>query len=312
MQQQPLQMGSREWLLMFILAFIWGGSFIAVEIALEELPSLSIVTFRVGGAALALYIFTKVSKISIVFPEGAQVRTILSGMLLLALFNNALPFTAIVWGQTQIDAGLASILNATMPFFTAFIAHFSVKEERITVTSFLGTVLGFFGVAVIFSGTLGSNGASTGLLGQLSVLAGACSYGIAAVIGRKLVKHGVQPVTMALGQLSMATIILLPVSLVYDEPWVLSFPSVSVWVALVVLAVACSALAYVLYFRLIQAAGATNTSFITLLIPAFAILMGIVMFGETFHSTHGYGLMLIACGMAVMDGRIIKKLQFST
>ncbi len=306
--QTPIQMGAKEWTLMFVLAVIWAGSFIAVEIALTALPPFTIVMFRISVAAIALYLVIKASGIPLKLPSNVSLAVLLGAFLLLGLFNNVLPFVLIVWGQTSVDAGLASILNATMPFFTTFMAHVLTKDEKISLQKLVGITAGFIGVLIIFLPTI-STSVQTGIWEQLAILGAACSYGFATIMGRRYIRYGLLPLHIAFGQLALAACVIIPIAMLFDKPWQLEVPEFSVWVALFVYALLCSALAYVLYFKLLQTAGATNVSFITLLVPGFAILLGVVLLGEAFYSYQGFGLAFITLGLLIMDGRIIKKIR---
>ncbi len=292
----------RDWALLISLAAIWGTSFLVIKIALTALPIFTIVTLRVGLAAIALYGGARAMGIRLKTPEGVRVKAIIGAFLVLALFNNVVPFTLIVWGQTHISVTLASILNATMPLFTVFLAHFLVRGEHLTLRRLLGVVIGFLGVVTVIAPT--ASEALTGdFWGQLAMLGAACSYGFSVVMARRFSRFGLHSVHIALGQMLVATLFMVPVALIVDQPWRLDMPGGDVWAAVGVLAFLCSALAYVLYFKLIGSAGATNASLVTLLVPAFAIFMGVTLLGETFELEQALGLGLIATGLLVLDGR---------
>jgi len=301
----PHHMGAREWFLLIFLSAIWGTSFLVIKVALTALPPFTIVMFRVGFATMGLYVAARLLGIKYEKPAGVLTISIVGAFLLLALFNNVVPFSLIVWGQDQISTTLASILNATMPLFTVFLAHFFAPDERISARKLAGVIIGFFGVvAVILPTARETLGGS--FWGQMAMLGAACSYGMAAVMARRFNRFGLLPFHIALGQVGIATFIMIPVAMVVDEPWRLPMPGANVWAALLVLSLVCSAFAYVLYFRLIKTAGATNASLVTLLVPVVAILLGVSLLGEIFAAEQALGLALIALGLLTIDGRPYK------
>jgi len=299
----PAQMGLKEWTMLGLLSVLWGASFFSIEIVVKELPPLTIVNIRVGLAALVLYAYMRIAGIVPPFRGRSDRGMVFLAFVLMAIFNNIVPATLIVWGQTHITSSLASILNATMPLFTVFMAHFFVSGERLSLNRLLGVLVGFSGVVLIV-GPAALAGMLSGVAGQLAILGAAFSYSIAVVIGRRFVGLGIIPVQMAFGQASTAALILLPVTLVVDQPLALPVPSLGVILALISLATFSTALAYLLYFRLIAEAGATNASLVTLLIPVVATSLGVGFLGEIFEPAHGIGLLLIAFGLMLIDGRI--------
>lgn len=305
---QQSHMTARQWLMLCLLSVMWGASFFAVGLAVDVLPPLTIVGMRAGLAALALLVFLRMRGLSLPGVGTGRAGTIWLVLMLMGLLNNIIPMSLITWGQTQISSSLASILNATTPLFTVFVAHFFIAEERLTLRRLSGVVLGFLGVIVIIGPESVQNGLSGGLMGKLAILGAALSYAMAAVVGRRVVGLGLKPLQTAFGQLTMAAFILVPAALVHDQPWTLPVPPVSVWLALVSLAVVSTALAYLLYFRLIAEAGATNASLVTLMIPVVATSLGIAFLGERLGVAHVAGIALIGLGLMVIDGRVIARL----
>ncbi len=289
-----------------VLAVVWGASFFSIEIAVTELPPLTIVSVRVGLAALVLYTYMLVTRVRLPFSGRADWRTVVFAIMLMGVFNNIIPSGLIVWGQTHITSSLASILNATMPLFTVFMAHFFTQDEPLTPGRLVGVLVGFSGVVFIV-GPYALQGLLSGVAGQLAVLGAAFSYAIAVVIGRRFVRLGLAPVQMAFGQALAAAVIVTPAALVIDQPYLLPLPSWQVVVALVSLATISTAFAYLLYFRLIAEAGATHASLVTLMIPVVASALGISFLGEVFEPTHGIGLLLIGFGLLLIDGRLTKR-----
>jgi len=218
----------------------------------------------------------------------------------MGLLNNALPFSLLFWGQTQIPSGLAAILNATTPLFTVLIAHCATADERLNAGRVAGLTFGLAGVVAMIGPdalhALGRNVAA-----QLACLAAAVSYGFAAVYGRRF--RGEPSLRVAAGQLTASSALLLPVALIVDRPWTVALPSATALLAVVALATLSTALAYVIFFRILSRAGATAISLVTFLIPVSAILLGTLILREQLAARHLVGMIAIALGLAAIDGR---------
>ena len=294
-------MGAREWLLLIALSVLWGGSFFFNALAVAELPTLSVVLGRVALAAAALWLLIATSGRYRV-PEA---RTWLA-FAVMGFLNNVVPFTLIVWGQTRIGAGLASILNATTPLASVVLAHWLIAGERLTPARLAGVLAGLAGVTVM----IGADAlAELGLevLAQLAVVAAAVSYAIAGIYGRRF--RDTPPLVTAAGQLGASTLMLLPVVLVVDRPFELAPPAPVTWGAVLGLALASTALAYVIYFRLLASAGPTNLLLVTFLIPVSAVLLGTGILGESIAPRQLAGMALIGLGLAAIDGRPLAALR---
>lgn len=289
-------MTAMNWLVLAVLSILWGGSFLFVELALQGLPVLTIVWLRVAGGAglLALWL----ALFGPGFPKGRQNWRALGVM---GLLNNAVPFTLLVMAQGQITGGLASILNATTPLWTVLVAHVFTRDERITKAKAVGLGLGFSGVLVIAGG-----GEAASLWAVAACLGAALSYGLSGVWGRRFKAMGLAPLQVAFGMLASAALILLPLWVMIDRPWAMDLPAMRPLGAVAALAVLSTALAYILYFRLLAQAGAVMLSLVTFLIPASAIALGVVVLGEPVLPRHLAGLALILLGLLAMDGRIAK------
>jgi drug/metabolite transporter (DMT)-like permease len=293
-------MGPLEWALLLALSVLWGGSFFFTALAVRELPPLTIVALRVGLAALLL--LTVGRFLGVALPRDRRVR---AAFLAMGLLNNAVPFCLIVWGQTHIASGLAAILNVTTPLATVVVAHLLTPDEKMTGNRLAGVLVGLLGVAVMLGPSL-LGGLGANLLAQLACLAAAISYACAGVYGRRFQRMGVPPMTTATGQVTASTVLLLPVALAVDQPWTLAAPSLVTWGAVLGIAALSTALAYVLYFRILATAGATNLLLVTFLIPVSAILLGAVVLGERLAALQLIGMALIAAGLAAIDGRLLR------
>ncbi len=294
-------MGPVEWVLLVVLAILWGGSFFFGKLALAEVPPFTIVFVRVCLAAVALHV--------IVLASGLRMPTSLSTWAMfftMGALNNLIPFSLIFWGQTQIPSGLASILNSTTPLFTVVLAHFLTRDERLTANRVAGVLFGVAGVAVMI-GSDALAGLGVHVLAQVAVLGAAFSYACAGIFGRRF--QGTPPLITAAGQVTGTSLMMLPIMLAVDRPWTLPMPGLRTWGAMVGLALLCTAVGYVIYFRILAKAGATNLLLVTFLIPVSALLLGTWILGEQLDLKHFAGMGLIALGLGAIDGRPLRFLR---
>ena len=279
-----------------MLAAVWGGSFFLGEIALREVPPLTITLNRVMWALpiLALIVLFK----GIYVPRSPKVW---GAYLVMGGLNNAIPFSLIFWGQTQIESGLASILNGTTAMFAAVVAGLLLRDESLTAKKIFGAVLGLTGVAFIM-GPRALADFNLSDLAQLAILGATLSYAFAGVWG-KTVLAGQPPLMNAFGMLIGSTVLMIPIALMFDGPPNLEL-SKGVWAALIGLASLSTALAYVLYFAILARAGAANLLLVTLLIPPFAVGLGVLFLDEQMKLEALIGFAIIGLGFAVTDGRL--------
>lgn len=296
-------MTTRDWLLLLFLSVLWGGSFFFIGVAVQALPPFTIVATRVGLAMLVLLAVLRVTGISL--PRGGTVWLAFLGM---GLLNNAIPFTLFVWAQAQVPSGLASILNATTPISTALVAHAFTVDEKLTPNRILGVLLGLAGVAVMLGPDLLDELGGGSLLAQGACLLATLSYACAGVYGRRFRRLGVAPQVTATGQLMVSSVLMLPLALLLEKPWQLPLPDWQVIAALVGLAVLSTAFAYVIFFRIMGTAG-SNVNLVTLLVPVSAILLGVLVLGETLLARHLAGFSVIALGLAAIDGRLLARVR---
>lgn len=296
-------MSTFAWALLVALSLLWGGSFFFVGVAVQELPTFTVVVARVALAAVILLTFMRLSGIPI--PTSRSIWLAFFGM---GFLNNAIPFTLIVWGQSYIASGVASILNATTPVFGVVLAHFLTSDEKVTGGKATGVLLGLLGVAAMIGGEAISD-LGNDVLAQCAILAAAISYGFAGIFGRRFKRMGVAPVATAMGQVTASSVLLIPVMLVVDRPWMLPMPGVDTILSLIGVAVLSTAMAYVLYFKILEIAGATNLLLVTLLIPVSAIALGILFLGEVLALRHIVGMALIGSGLVAIDGRLWRRLR---
>ena len=293
------QMNGSDWLILVVLAVIWGGAFFFIGVAVRHVAPLTYVWLRLTIGAAGLWVWLMIRGERLALP-----RRVWGSILLLALLNNALPFALFGWGQTHIASGLASILNATTPIWGVVVAHVLTRDERLTPRKLAGVLLGFGGVAVMIGPSLLTSLGSSALA-QLACVTASLSYALAAVWARRFKRLGISPLSVTTGQLTAGALVMLPVSFLVDRPWTHPAPPLTAWAAIAALALLCTAFGYVLYFRLIDRAGATNALLVTLLVPPVAIVLGGLFLGETLAPQDFAGLALIALGLAAIDGRLL-------
>ena len=291
-------------IMLLLLAAVWGGSFFFGEVALSEVPPLTITLHRVVWAVpiLAVIVFLN----GIAFPRSPSVW---GAYLVMGALNNAIPFSLIFWGQTKIESGLASILNGTTAMFAAVVAGILLVDEPLTAKKITGAALGLAGVAYIM-GPSALTDFNPSNLAQLAILGATLSYSFAGVWG-KTALTGQPPLMNALGMLVGSTVLMMPIVLVFDGPPNLEL-STNVWGALLGMAALSTAMAYVLYFAILVRVGTANLLLVTLLIPLFAIGLGFVFLGEKMGPDAWIGFAIIVLGFVVTDGRLFSAFSKKT
>lgn len=294
------RMGALEWGLVVLLSLLWGGAFFCTELALAGLPPLTVVLGRVGFAALTLWAVGALTGHRL--PLAPRLW---GAFLVMGFLNNLLPFSLIISAQVHIEGGLAAILNATTPLFTVLLAAGLTTDERLTPARLAGLQLGLAGVVVLV-GPEALRGLGAAGLSQLAVLAAACSYACAAIFGRRF--RDLPALSVATGQVTCSSLLALPLVLLLERPWALQ-PDAAVWLGLLGLALPGTALAYLIYFRVLATAGATNLMLVTFLIPPSALLLGALFLGERLSWSGFAGMSLIFLGLAAIDGRLLGVLR---
>lgn len=297
-------MSLRNWILLVVLGAIWGGAFLFAKVAVAEIPPFMLVFLRVFIACATLMI--------VLWHQGLleHLQWRLAGpFLIMGLLNNAIPFSLLFLGQTVIGAGLASILNATTPVFTVVVASLLVRQESLSVHKIAGVLLGVGGVSVMLSSSL-SGLATDPLWAQLCCLGAAISYACAATFARRF--RTIPTQVAATGQLLGSSLIMLPVALFTASGWSPLETSLTAWGNVIALGILATALAYLIYFRLLTEAGATNASLVTLLVPASALFFGWLILGENLSSLQLAGFGVLLAGLVVLDGRLFKRKETKT
>lgn len=290
---------AHDWLLLMALSGVWGASYFFGKVAVADIGPLTVVLGRVALAAAILYAVIRLRGIAIPH-SSAEWR----GFFVMGLLNSAIPYSLIFWGETRIDSGLAAILTATVPIFTVIVAHFWTVDERMNPAKAAGIGLGMAGVVVIMGGDLGTLGSGSGLA-KLAIIGASISYAFSGIYGRRL--KGTSPLILAWGQMCAATVFLLPLVVLVDRPWRSATWTTEATLSVIALATLCTALAYLVFFRLLATIGATNTSLVTFLIPVSSLLLGTLVLGEALVPVQLLGMVLIAAGMAVIDCRLWKR-----
>lgn len=289
------------WAELFLLALLWGGSFLAIRIALDEVPFVTSVAHRVFWAALLLWAYVVLRRLPV--PRDPKIW---GALLEMGLLNNVIPFSLMAWGQLYIPTGLTSVFNAGTAIFGVVIAALVLTDERLTLRKTLGSAIGFFGVAMAIGLDAFRNFDITSLA-QLAVVAGTISYAFAGVWAR-LTLSGLSPQVAAAGMLTGSAVIMVPAALLID-----GVPSFGLgWAATGAIAyyvIFATAGAYLLYYRILAAAGSANTMIVTLLIPPVSILLGALVRQETLSPNVYAGLGLLALGLIILDGRVEQTLR---
>jgi drug/metabolite transporter (DMT)-like permease len=295
------KMSTADWGIIMLLSVLWGGAFFLIELGLRGFPPNTLVFLRMALAVPPMLIALKFLGHRLPMDRKSWVQLFVLGGI-----NAAFPFILFFWGQTQIDSGLASVLNATTPLWGVVTAHFLTRDEKATPARVVGVLLGMAGI-IVMVGTDALSGISGSVLAQIACLAATLSYAFAAVYGRSLSQSTMTPLVVATGQVITAAILMTPVMLIVDQPWTLANPGWDAWAGAIGLAIPSTAVAYFFYFRLIDRAGASNAMLVAFIMPIIAIILGIFALGETLEPKELAGAALIALGLVAIDGRLLSR-----
>lgn len=294
-----MQMTLKIWIMLLLLSFIWGGSFLFGRIAVLEIAPLNVVMLRVVLSAITLLIFVIITK-----RKFALTKWLITNALIMGALNNVIPFTFILYGQKEIGSGLAAVVNGMTPIWTLLIANWLTKDEKLSPQKIIGVGFGFFGVALLMGGDIW-HGLTASALAQLSVLIATISYGFAGVFGKRFKE--IDPIIVATSQLTASALIMLPIALMFeDQSDILNASPAALW-SVIGFAIICTAFAYVLFFKILSAAGAVNVSLVTFLVPVSAVILGMLFLNETLSYYHLTGMTLIGIGLTFIDGRLIDR-----
>jgi drug/metabolite transporter (DMT)-like permease len=299
MTQQELS--RRAWTELAALSLVWGASFLSIRIALDEIPVMTSVAHRVLWAALALWILVAARRLPV--PRDPRLW---GAFLVMGLLNNVIPFTLMAWAQLHIETGLTSILNAATAIWGVIVAALVFADERLTLRKGLGVMLGFAGVVVAI-GTDSLRALDLRSVAQLAVILGTLSYALAGTWARARLS-GLSPVVAAAGMLTGSTLVMLPLALAVDGPPAMPQSTATI-LAVAYYALVSTALAYLLYYRVLRMAGSGNLLLCTLMIPPVAIALGALVRGEALPASALAGFALLALGLLILDGRLWRRLR---
>ena len=291
------------WLLIGILAILWGGAFFLIEVGLRSYPPITLVFMRLALAVPPMWIAMRIMGQRL--PSSTRVWGLLA---VVGALNCALPFTLFFWGQQYLDSGYASILNATTPLWGVLTAHFLTSDEKATSARTIGVLTGMAGI-IVMVGPEAMKGLSNNLLAQIACVISTVFYSLAAIYGRRLSQTTLTPMAVATGQTVMAAVVMIPIVLLVDQPWTMSTPRLDATLAGLTLALFSTALAYTLYFRLIDRAGASNAQLVAFLMPILAVILGIAFLGEHLNQGQIIGAVLIAFGLVIIDARLLARFR---
>jgi drug/metabolite transporter (DMT)-like permease len=291
------------WLLIGILAILWGSAFFLIEVGLRSFPPITLVFIRVGFAVPAMWLAMRIMGQRL--PTDMRIWALLT---VVGAFNCALPFTLFFWGQQYLDSSYAAILNATTPLWGVITAHFMTSDEKATPSRITGVLVGLAGI-IVMVGPDAMKGLSDNLLAQIACLISTVFYSLAAIFGRRLSQTSLTPMAVATGQTMTAALLMVPIMLVVDQPWSMAMPRLDATLAGLALALISTALAYFLYFRLIDRSGASNAQLVAFLMPILAVILGIAFLGEHLNQGQIIGAVLIALGLVIIDGRLLARFR---
>ncbi len=292
-------MSAHAWIELCLLSLIWGASFLSIRVALDEIGPLTAVAHRTVWAMLVLWIIVYFKGFAV--PRDPRVWF---AFLIMGLLNNVIPFSLMAWGQLHIETGLTSILNAATAVFGVLAASMFFADEKLTLRRAIGVTVGFFGVATAI-GLDAFLSFDLRSLGQLAVIGGTISYALAGVWAKKRLV-GLSPHVAAAGMLTGSSVIILPIALIYEGPIRFDLQPVT-WAAIGYYALIATALAYLLYYRVLKMAGAGNLMLCTLLVAPVAIILGAIILAEELPIRSYFGFAILAAGLIILDGRLLQR-----
>ncbi|MFG5380609.1 DMT family transporter [Yoonia sp. R2-816] len=292
---QPTQNTFLEISLLVILSFLWGASFTLIEVAIDTIPPATIVFGRlaIGASLLVLFALWR----GVTFPRSPARW---GALLLQGILQSALPFTLISWGQKYIDSGLAGLLNTTPPLFVFLIGFFLLRDRTAGAQQFTGILLGFAGVLIIM-GPAALAGEGNSVLGQLAITGASLSYAVAAIYAKRFSDQ--PPVLTAACSMAFAALLMFPVSLWVDDPLSLA-PTAPAIAAVVAMGVFSTAIAMVIYFRLVRILGPLGVTTGSYMRAGFSVLLGVLLLGEALSPTLIIGLLMIFGGVAIVTAHL--------
>ena len=301
MTQIQKTISGHTWLLIAILSLIWGGSFLSVHVALDELGPLTAVAHRTGWAMLILWGYIAFKRLQI--PREPRIW---AAFLVMGILNNVIPFSLMAWGQLHIETGLTAILNASTAIFGVIAAAIFFADEKLSWRKAIGVTTGFFGVATAI-GLANLTHFDLRSIAQLAVVGGTLSYALAGVWARKTIGH-LKPQVAAAGMVTGASLVMIPLAWIIEGPITLNLAPAT-WLAIGYYAIIATAVAYLLYYRVLALAGSGNLMLVTLTVAPVAIILGAVTLGEALPLNAYVGFGILALGLIILDGRLLSRLK---
>jgi len=290
-----------DWLVLLALGFMWGTSYVFIKLGVQTLPTFTLIAARLGiGLAL---LATVVAYAGERLPREPRIY---GHLVVMSVINIALPFALITTAERSVDSAVAAVLNGAIPLFVIVLAALFLPDEPLTVNRLVGLGVGYLGVIVLVSRSLGATGSA--LSGELALVLSTISYAAGGVYARRNVR-GLRPMIPALFQVAFAFVIVAVIALFTERPWTVSWAPDAV-VAVVWLGIFGSGLAYLANFRLLLRIGATRTSLLAYLLPIVGIISGALMFGEVIDVRIGIGTFLIIAGIALVNSRFGQRRLF--
>jgi drug/metabolite transporter (DMT)-like permease len=298
----------RIWAGFWLVALIWGSSFMLIRVGVEFIHPIHLVFIRTGIAAIGLGLLV----VAFRRPIPRDPKTILA-LIAIGIINNLMPFLLITWGEMHIDSGLASVLQATAALFTLVMAHFLFTDERMTIRKTIGLICGFIGVVVLAArSTSGGTNSGNELAGEIAIVLASLCYAIGGTASRAVIKGRVEPVVVAAiammsAALSSALLIgiggaanMMPVHTPVDL-------SVDAFLAVIVLGVVNTFVAYLIFYEIVRGLGAARASMVTYIVPAVGLLLGVIFLGEKMDAYIIVGAGLIFAAIGIVNIRFGQK-----
>lgn len=301
MTQAQKTISGHAWLLIGVLSLIWGGSFLSVHVALAELGPLTAVAHRTGWAMLILWGYIALKKLAI--PREPRIW---GAFLVMGILNNVIPFSLMAWGQLHIETGLTAILNASTAIFGVVTAAIFFADEKLSWRKAIGVTFGFFGVATAI-GLSNLTHFDLRSVAQLAVVGGTLSYALAGVWARKTMGH-LKPQVAAAGMVTGASVVAIPLAWMIEGPITLNLAPAT-WLAIGYYAIVATAVAYLIYYRVLGMVGSGNLMLVTLTVAPVAIILGAITLHEALPLNAYIGFGILALGLVILDGRLLARLK---
>jgi drug/metabolite transporter (DMT)-like permease len=283
-----------DWLTLLALGFMWGTSYVFIKLGVQTLPTFTLIAARLGIGLMVLATVVAIAREPL--PRSPRIY---GHLVVMAVVNIVLPFALITTAERSVDSALAAVLNGAVPLFVIVLAALFLHDEPLTANRLVGLLIGYVGVIVLVSRSLGASGST--LSGELALVASTACYGAGAVYARRNMR-GVRPMIPALFQVAFAFVIVLAIALGTEQPWTVSWNSDAI-VAVVWLGILGSGFAYLANFRLLSRIGATRTSLVSYLLPIVGIVAGALMFQDVVDVRLIAGTVLVLAGVALVNSR---------